>query len=134
MLGLGLGRACACAGGGGYVGRDGAGDRGDTAGEAGRVFGLVCTVGLATGGLRHTDQVGEGRSVGTHAGVQAWSVLVFVSMVMLVALLTLTAVLLRAGVECGGTHAHGDRGVVRGVSVGRRCGESIARGRVCSIW
>lgn len=127
-------RVSALVGAGGYVGRDGAGDRGDTAGEAGCVFGLVCTVGSAAGVRRHTDQVGEGRSVGTHAGTQAWSVLVLVPMVLLVTLLTLTVVLLRAGVESVAVLI---LMVTVGLSTvcrwGEGVGQSIARGRVCSI-
>lgn len=72
---------------------------------------------LAFGGTR-TRSGRAGRSAGT----LAWSVLVFVPMVLLVTLLTLTVVLLRAGVECGGTRTHGDGGVVKGGSMGRRCG------------
>lgn len=72
---------------------------------------------------------------GRSAGTQAWSVLVFVPMVLLVTLLTLTVVLLRAGVESVAVLM-----LMVTVALSRVCrwgegvGQSIARGRECSIW
>ena len=69
------------------------------------------------------------------ARMQAWSVLVFVPMVLLVALLTLTVVLLRAGVESVAVLIH-----MVTVALSRVCrwGEgveqSLATSRVCWIW
>lgn len=83
----------------------------------------------AFGGTR-TRSERAGRSAGT----QAWSVLVLVPMVLLVTLLTLTVVLLRAGVESVAVLI-----LMVMVALSRVCrwGEgveqSIATGRVCWI-
>ena len=125
-------QSCACAGGGGYVGRMvlvtveiPLERQGVSSAWSARSGWQLAVLGTRTRSER------AGRS----AGMRAWCVLVFVPMVLLVTLLTLTVVLLRAGVESVAVLI-----LMVTVALSRVCrwGEgveqSIARGRECSIW